>query len=106
MSTQRVPKIGDDVWFFPPSEDTVARSNFNKGVVAGKITRVFPTVVSMKIFPDCGSIQDRTSVPHITGTNGATRSWMFVGEYPLDDHGVPIFEAGQPELGFKDTINT
>lgn len=102
---KQTPEIGDSVYYFPPKEDVQARANFNEGVVAATITRVFTGgIVSLKVFPDSGPVGDRTSVNHYSLTKG-TRSWFFKGEYPLDEKGVPIFvEAGEAQR--TDTIST
>lgn len=104
---QRKPEIGDNIYYFPPKEDSQAKSNFNEGVVPGIITRVWSGgVINMKVFPDSGPVGDRTSVNHASLTQG-TRSWFYPGEYPLDEKGIPIFAAGAPELCPKeDTLRT
>jgi hypothetical protein len=61
----RTPYIGEIVLFTPNPDDTVARSNHNNGEIPAIITRVWSDVcVNVKIIPDCGAMQDRTSVVH------------------------------------------
>jgi hypothetical protein len=100
----RVPKVGDTVWYYPPSEDLVGRSNNNRGVVAAKITRAWgdtrDTALNLKIFPDHGPVQDRGSVASMYAVKG-TRTWCFPGDFKLDSEGAPIFESSEQ----MDTIN-
>ena len=63
----RMPKIGESVLFTPNPNDEVAKSNYNTGEVAAIVTRVWSeTCVNLKIVPDCGPMQDRTSVVHFS----------------------------------------
>jgi hypothetical protein len=100
MLTKRVPKIGDTVWYFPPAEDLVAKSNNNKGVVCAKVTRAWGTdatsALNIKIFPDHGPVQDRGSVASMYAVQG-TRTWCFPGDFPLDGNGAPIFMQDSSE---------
>lgn len=86
MSTfnNREPKIGETVLFTPNPDDTVARSNHNNdGPIAAIVTRVWSSVcVNLKIIPDCGPMQDRTSVTH-KSANSAGYNFQFINEvYP------------------------
>lgn len=61
----KLPKVGDVVLFHPPGSDTVARSNSNDGPIAAIVTRVWnASTVNLKIVPDLGAVEDRSSVPH------------------------------------------
>lgn len=63
----RLPLIGEIVLFTPNPNDEIARSNHNHDEVAAIVTRVWSaTCVNIKIVPDCGPMQDRTSVVHYT----------------------------------------
>lgn len=78
------PRTGMTVLFFPKSDDSVAKSNSNNGPIASIITQVWSDVcVNLKIMPDCGPIQDRTSVTH-KSMNPATYSWCYLDE--VDDY--------------------
>ena len=100
QNNKRVPKVSDDVWYFPPGEDLVGKSNNNKGVVAAKVTRVWGTdntsAINIKIFPDHGPVQDRGSVASMYAVKG-TRTWCFPGDFPLDGDGAPIFGLEENE---------
>jgi hypothetical protein len=105
--TKRIPQIGDTVWYFPPAEDVVAKSNNNRGVITGTITRVWgqdcSCAVNMKIFPDHGPVQDRGSVMSMYMAQ-ATRTWCFPGDVDLDHNGAPIFSENVSEA--VDTIQS
>lgn len=106
----RKPQVGDSVWYFPPSEDAVARSNNNKGVVSAQITRVWGTdntsAVNLKIFPDHGPVQDRGSVASMHSVQG-TRTWCYPGDFNLDKDGAPIFgDFSGESLQNLDTLQT
>jgi hypothetical protein len=61
----RLPYIGESVIFVPNPGDEVAKSNHNDDGVAAVVTRIWSYgCVNVKIFPDCGPVQDRTSVVH------------------------------------------
>ncbi len=61
------PYVGQTVLFMSNQDDTVAKSNHNKDYIPAIITRIFSDmVVNIKIIPDCGPMQDRTSVTHIS----------------------------------------
>lgn len=65
MSNTRMPLIGEVVLFTPNPNDEVARSNHNRNEIAAIVTRVWSeSCVNIKIVPDCGPMQDRTSVVH------------------------------------------
>ncbi len=61
----REPYVGEIVLFTPNPDDKVARSNYNDVEIAAIVTRVWSYgCVNLKIIPDCGPMQDRTSVVH------------------------------------------
>lgn len=63
----RNPKIGETVLFTPNPDDTIAKSNHNDNPIPAIITRIWgPICVNLKIIPDCGPMQDRTSVVHVS----------------------------------------
>jgi len=65
MESQRMPFIGEIVLFYPNPGDAVAKSNYNDQPIPAIITRVWSHgCVNLKIIPDCGAMQDRTSVVH------------------------------------------
>lgn len=108
--TNRKPLVGDTIWYFPPAEDQIAKSNNNKGIVAAIITRAWgfdaTCAVNLKVIPDHGPIQDRGSVVSMYTLKG-TRTWCFPGDFPLDADGVPIFEAiDKPVFPKESTIQT
>jgi hypothetical protein len=106
-SSKRIPQVGDTVWYYPPAEDQIGRSNNNKGVVSASITRVWGTdatcAVNIKIFPDHGPVQDRGSVTSMYAVKG-TRTWCFPGDFPLDSESAPIF-AEMPQFP-NDRVST
>lgn len=64
---ERLPKVGETVLFKSNPDDDVAKSNHNDDYIPAIITRVWSEVcVNLKIVPDCGPMQDRTSVSHIS----------------------------------------
>lgn len=61
----RIPYVGEIVLFTSNPGDTIAKSNFNHDEIAAIVTRVWSHgCVNLKIIPDCGAMQDRTSVVH------------------------------------------
>ena len=61
----RMPKVGEIVLFTANPDDSIAKSNHNTEAIPAIITRVWSEVcVNVKIVPDCGPMQDRTSVVH------------------------------------------
>jgi len=77
----RQPKIGEVVLFSCNPDDTVAKSNHNYGPIPAIVTRVWSAVcVNVKIVPDCGPMQDRTSVVHVSA-NPAGYHFHFQDEY-------------------------
>lgn len=80
MSEVRTPFVGEIVLFTPNPGDTVAQSNYNTGEIAAIVTRVWSHgCVNLKIIPDCGAMQDRTSVVH-QSLNYAGYSFRFQDE--------------------------
>lgn len=76
----RKPYVGETVLFTPNPGDTVAKSNYNNDDVAAIVTRVWgPICVNIKLIPDCGPMQDRTSVIH-QSQNPAGYHFRFIGE--------------------------
>lgn len=57
--------VGQLVQFTPNENDAVAKSNGNTAPIAALVTRVWEdgSMVNLKIFPDCGPVEDRGSVP-------------------------------------------
>ena len=73
----RRPEIGEAVLFTSNPDDLVAKSNGNDGPIPAIVTRVWSDLcVNLKIIPDCGPIQDRTSVVH-SSANPAGYHWDF-----------------------------
>jgi hypothetical protein len=67
ISVFRSPQVGEIVLFTANPDDSIAHSNYNKDEIPAIITRVWSDVcVNVKIIPDCGAMQDRTSVVHYT----------------------------------------
>jgi len=59
----RLPYVGEIVRFISNPDDKVAKANNNDGPIPAIVTRVWSNVcVNLKIVPDCGPMQDRTSV--------------------------------------------
>lgn len=87
----REPRVGEPVLFTPNPGDTVAFSNSHPGPIAAIVTRVWSSItVNLKIIPDNGPMQDRTSVSHFSANN-AGYHWQFMDEvYP--DRPASIFE--------------
>lgn len=80
MNFPKQPMVGDIVLFNPKPDDSIAKSNYNNEAIPAIITRVWgPICVNIKIIPDCGAMQDRTSVVHIT-QNPATYNWFYNDE--------------------------
>jgi hypothetical protein len=82
MKTEnRVPKIGEIVLFTCNPDDAIAKSNHNDDVIPAIVTRVWSHgCVNLKIIPDCGPMQDRTSVVHFS-LNPAGYHFEFQEEY-------------------------
>ena len=71
---ERKPKVGDVVLYYPHESDKTAFSNGHPGPIAAIITRVWSdTTVNLKIIPDCGAVEDRSSVTF--GTSKYNWSW-------------------------------
>lgn len=78
--TQRMPYVGETVLFTPNPGDAPAKSNYNDSEIAAIVTRVWSHgCVNLKIIPDCGAMQDRTSVVHWS-LNKAGYHFRFIGE--------------------------
>jgi|SRR6185369_15475227 len=76
----RTPKIGEIVLFTPNPDDSIAKSNHNDDDIPAIVTRVWsPICVNIKIIPDCGPMQDRTSVVH-QSANPAGYHFKFIDE--------------------------
>jgi hypothetical protein len=92
MSEQRMPYIGEMVLFTPNPNDQVAQSNHNKDEIAAIVTRVWSHgCVNLKIIPDCGPMQDRTSVVH-QSLNRAGYHFRFINEEK-----EPVQETVKPD---------
>jgi hypothetical protein len=79
-SALRMPRVGEIVLFTPNPGDTTAKSNYNDSEIAAIVTRVWSHgCVNLKIIPDCGPMQDRTSVVHWS-LNGAGYNFRFSDE--------------------------
>jgi len=77
---RRSPQVGDIVLFQGNPDDSIAHSNFNHDRIPAIITRKWSEVcVNLKIIPDCGPMQDRTSVVHISA-NPAGYNFIFPDE--------------------------
>lgn len=77
---ERMPYVGETVLFCPNPGDSVAKSNYNDEDIPAIVTRVWSYgCVNMKIIPDCGAMQDRTSVVH-QSLNRAGYHFRFIGE--------------------------
>lgn len=109
MSNERNPYVGEIVLFTPNPGDEVARSNYNKGEIAAIVTRVWSHgCVNIKIIPDCGAMQDRTSVVH-QSLNKAGYSFRFLDElkYPKEEsngdvkEGLPPYESADASSFLK-----
>ena len=73
-------KVGDIVLFQPNLTDRVARSNNNEDRIPAIITRVWSALcVNLKIIPDNGPMQDRSSVVH-QSLNRANFNFIFKDE--------------------------
>jgi hypothetical protein len=80
MNFPKQPQVGDMVLFVPNPSDDIAKSNFNDAPIAAIITRVWGQFcVNLKIIPDCGAMQDRTSSVHIS-QNPAGYHWFYNDE--------------------------
>jgi hypothetical protein len=80
MNFPKQPQVGDIVLFTPNPGDDIAKSNFNHDPIPAIITRVWGEVcVNIKIVPDCGAMQDRTSVVHFS-QNPAGYNWRYNDE--------------------------
>lgn len=81
---ERMPQVGEIVLFTPNPDDSIAKSNGNdEGPIAAVVTRVWSSVcVNIKIIPDHGPMQDRSSVTHASA-NPAGYHFKFKDEvYP------------------------
>lgn len=84
----RLPKVGEIVLFTPNPDDAVAQSNHNRDEIAAIVTRAWSaTCVNIKIIPDCGPMQDRTSVVHYSA-NPAGYHFRF-----QDEEKIPVIET-------------
>lgn len=80
MNSQRKPYIGETVLFYPNPGDSVAKSNYNDEPIPAIVTRVWSHgCVNLKIIPDCGPMQDRTSVVHVS-LNPAGYHFIYLSE--------------------------
>jgi|SRR5690242_11143876 len=76
----RAPYVGEIVLFTANPGDEIAHSNFNKDEIPAIVTRVWSHgCVNIKIIPDCGPMQDRTSVVH-QSLNPAGYHFRFIQE--------------------------
>lgn len=76
----RKPLVGEIILFTSNPDDAIAHSNYNKDEIPAIVTRVWSDIcVNCKIIPDCGAMQDRTSVVHYTA-NPAGYHFRFMGE--------------------------
>lgn len=102
QTTPRNPYVGEIVLFTPNPGDTVAKSNYNNDDVAAIITRVWgPICVNIKLIPDCGPMQDRTSVIH-QSQNPAGYHYRFIGEEKISNTQklAPPFEEAKDASAF------
>lgn len=87
MNYPKFPKVGDIVLFTPNPGDDTAASNNNPGPVAAIITRVWgPQMVNLKIIPDHGPMQDRSSVGHKSlypNSDNVSYHWQYGNEADL-----------------------
>lgn len=80
MNFPKQPRVGDIVLFTPNPDDAIAKSNHNHDPIPAIITRVWgPICCNIKIIPDCGAMQDRTSVVH-RSQNPAGYNWVYNDE--------------------------
>lgn len=80
MNFPKQPQVGDIVLFTPNPDDSIAKSNHNTHPIPAIITRTWgPICVNLKIIPDCGPMQDRTSVVHVS-QNPAGFHWAYTNE--------------------------
>lgn len=80
MNFPKQPQVGDIVLFTCNPGDDIAKSNYNHDPIPAIITRVWGEVcVNIKIIPDCGAMQDRTSVVHFS-QNPAGFNWRYNDE--------------------------
>ena len=80
MNFPKQPRVGDMVLFRPNPDDSIAKSNHNEESIAAIVTRVWgPICVNLKIIPDCGPMQDRTSSVHVS-QNPAGYHWFYGDE--------------------------
>ncbi len=76
----RSPQVGDTVLFKANPDDSISHSNWNKDRIPAIITRKWSDYcVNIKIIPDCGPMQDRTSVVH-QSINAAGYNFIYPGE--------------------------
>lgn len=123
MLEQIKPYVGQVVLFMPTIDDSVGRSNHNDDYIPAIITRIWsPGVVNLKIIPDCGPMQDRTSVSHISFNTG-TYHFKFINTpktIPVDNNELLVSfgnyllserrekntsEAGQRMVNHADLLN-
>lgn len=68
MAKEKKVAVGDVVLYTPPVTDKTAFSNGHPGPIAAIVTRVWINeTVNLKIVPDCGPVEDRSSVVKGTG---------------------------------------
>lgn len=81
---QRTPKVGEIVLFTANPDDAIAHSNYNKEEIPAIVTRAWSaTCINCKIIPDCGAMQDRTSVVHYSA-NPAGYHFRFMDEEKIE----------------------
>jgi hypothetical protein len=77
---QRTPYVGEIILFKSNPDDSIAQSNHHPGPIPAIVTRVWSHgCVNCKIIPDCGPMQDRTSVVHHS-LNHAGYHFLFLDE--------------------------
>lgn len=75
-----MPYVGEIVLFQSNPDDAIAKSNHHPGPIPAIVTRVWSHgCVNCKIIPDCGAMQDRTSVVHHS-LNPAGYHFLFLEE--------------------------
>lgn len=98
LTTPRAPYVGETVLFTANPGDEIAHSNYNKDEIPAIVTRVWSHgCVNVKIIPDCGPMQDRTSVVH-QSLNPAGYHFRFINEEKLS----PVSEVETNSEEIKD----